>query len=69
MNKWMSVYHGSKQIVEVPPFGLSRKNNDFGLDFYCTGGCPMIERGGVFSCGSAPNAAGNPAGRARIITV
>ena len=36
MNKLITVYHGSKQIVEVPTFGLGRKNNDFGLGFYCT---------------------------------
>ena len=30
------IYHGSKQIVEVPTFGKGRKNNDFGLGFYCT---------------------------------
>ena len=36
MSKLITVYHGSKQIVEVPAFGLGRKNNDFGPGFYCT---------------------------------
>ena len=36
MSRLMTIYHGSKQIVEVPAFGLGRKNNDFGLGFYCT---------------------------------
>ena len=36
MNKLITIYHGSKQIVEVPTFGLGRKNNDFGQGFYCT---------------------------------
>ena len=36
MNKHITIYHGSKQIVEVPTFGLGRKSNDFGLGFYCT---------------------------------
>ena len=36
MDRLITVYHGSKQIVEVPIFGLGRKNNDFGLGFYCT---------------------------------
>jgi len=36
MDKIMTIYHGSEQIVEVPTFGLGRKNNDFGLGFYCT---------------------------------
>lgn len=36
MSRLMTIYHGSRQIVEVPTFGLGRKNNDFGLGFYCT---------------------------------
>ena len=36
MDKLITVYHGSTQIVEVPVFGEGRKNNDFGLGFYCT---------------------------------
>ena len=36
MDKLITLYHGSKQIVEIPTFGLGRKNNDFGLGFYCT---------------------------------
>ena len=33
MDRLITVYHGSKQIVEVPIFGPGRKNNDFGLGF------------------------------------
>ena len=36
MDKIITIYHGSEQVVEVPTFGLGRKNNDFGLGFYCT---------------------------------
>ena len=36
MEKLITIYHGSQQIVEVPTFGKGRKNNDFGLGFYCT---------------------------------
>lgn len=36
MDKLLTIYHGSKQIVETPTFGEGRKNNDFGLGFYCT---------------------------------
>ncbi|MBO4887059.1 MAG: DUF3990 domain-containing protein [Firmicutes bacterium] len=36
MDKQITVYHGSNQIVDVPTFGAGRKNNDFGLGFYCT---------------------------------
>ena len=36
MNKLLTIYHGSKQIIEKPVFGEGRKTNDFGLGFYCT---------------------------------
>ena len=36
MDKMLTIYHGSNQVIEVPTFGLGRKNNDFGLGFYCT---------------------------------
>ena len=36
MENLITIFHGSPQIVEVPTFGLGRKNNDFGLGFYCT---------------------------------
>lgn len=36
MKKQVTIYHGSEEIVEQPAFGKGRKNNDFGLGFYCT---------------------------------
>ena len=36
MDKQITIYHGSEQIVEVPTFGKGKKNHDFGLGFYCT---------------------------------
>lgn len=36
MDKQITIYHGSAQIVQVPVFGKGKKNNDFGLGFYCT---------------------------------
>lgn len=36
MDKLITLYHGSRQNVEVPIFGEGRKSNDFGLGFYCT---------------------------------
>ena len=36
MDKLLTIYHGSQQIIETPTFGEGRKNNDFGLGFYCT---------------------------------
>lgn len=36
MNKLITLYHGSDKIIDKPVFGGGRKNNDFGLGFYCT---------------------------------
>ena len=36
MEKLITLYHGSEQLVEEPTFGKGKKNNDFGLGFYCT---------------------------------
>ena len=36
MNQKITLYHGSEHLVETPTFGLGKKNNDFGLGFYCT---------------------------------
>ena len=36
MNKNITIYHGSEKIIENPTFGGGRKNNDFGIGFYCT---------------------------------
>lgn len=36
MDKKIRLYHGSEKVVEVPTFGIGKKNNDFGLGFYCT---------------------------------
>ena len=32
----LTLYHGSEKIISEPIFGYGRKNNDFGLGFYCT---------------------------------
>ncbi len=36
MDKTITLFHGSKKIVEAPTFGEGKKTNDFGLGFYCT---------------------------------
>lgn len=36
MDKQITIFHGSEKIVEQPVFGEGKKNNDFGLGFYCT---------------------------------
>ncbi len=35
MNKKITLYHGSDKIIKEPIFGFGRKNNDYGLGFYC----------------------------------
>ena len=49
MEKLITVYHGSKQIAEVPTFGLGRRNNDFGLGFYCTESIDLAKEWAVSS--------------------
>ena len=36
MAKLITIYHGSERIIEQPAFGEGKRNNDFGLGFYCT---------------------------------
>lgn len=49
MAKNITIYHGSQQIVEVPAFGKGRKNNDFGLGFYCTESIDLAKEWAVSS--------------------
>lgn len=32
----MILYHGSERIIEIPTYGMGKKNNDYGRGFYCT---------------------------------
>ena len=32
----LTLYHGSRYIIKQPKFGAGKRNNDFGLGFYCT---------------------------------
>ena len=36
MNKIITLVHGSEKVIEAPSFGEGKRNNDFGLGFYCT---------------------------------
>ena len=36
MEKQIKIYHGSEKNIVKPIFGEGKKNNDFGLGFYCT---------------------------------
>ena len=49
MNQKITLYHGSEQLVETPTFGLGKKNNDFGLGFYCTGSEELAKEWAVSS--------------------
>lgn len=49
MEKLITIYHGSEQIVDTPTFGKGRKNNDFGLGFYCTESLDLAKEWAVSS--------------------
>ncbi len=49
MEKIITLYHGSEQIVEVPEFGKGKEHNDFGLGFYCTESIELAKEWGVSS--------------------
>lgn len=49
MDKRITIYHGSNQIVEIPTFGAGRKNNDFGRGFYCTENSDLAKEWAVSS--------------------
>ena len=36
MDKDITIYHGSQQIVEIPKYGIGKTYNDYGQGFYCT---------------------------------
>ena len=48
----MRIYHGAKQIVREPRFGIGRSYNDFGLGFYCT---ESEDRAGEWAVTAADN--------------
>ena len=52
-----TIYHGSAKIIEQPQYGAGRKDNDYGLGFYCTEDIELAkewassdERGGFVNC-------------------
>ena len=49
MDKKITLFHGSEKIVETPVFGEGKKNNDFGLGFYCTESEPLAKEWAVSS--------------------
>ena len=49
MDNLITIYHGSERIIEQPTFGKGRKNNDFGLGFYCTASIELAKEWAVSS--------------------
>lgn len=49
MEKYLTLYHGSKSIIETPYFGGGKKNNDFGYGFYCTENIELAKEWSVAS--------------------
>ena len=49
MDKIITIYHGSKKIIEMPTFGEGKKTNDFGLGFYCTASNDLAKEWAVSS--------------------
>ncbi|MEC4294787.1 DUF3990 domain-containing protein [Adlercreutzia shanghongiae] len=51
------LFHGSRDIIERPLFGIGKPYNDYGLGFYCTESIDMakewavaVDRGGFANC-------------------
>lgn len=49
MGKFITIYHGSEKNIETPVFGVGKKNNDFGLGFYCTQSIDLAKEWAVSS--------------------
>ena len=49
MGTQLTLYHGSERVIETPTFGVGRKNNDFGLGFYCTRSIELAKEWAVSS--------------------
>lgn len=45
----ITIYHGSKDLIENPQYGFGKKNNDYGLGFYCTENLDMAKEWAVDS--------------------
>lgn len=43
MKKICTLYHGSKDMITEPRYGMGREHNDFGQGFYCTGNAELAK--------------------------
>ena len=62
MEKYINIYHGSRKIIERPLFGEGKKNNDFGLGFYCTQNIDLAKEWAVNSLENGYSNSYNAAG-------
>jgi len=49
MEKLLTIYHGSPQVIEAPELSKGKPNNDYGRGFYCT---ESIELAKEWACSS-----------------
>ena len=49
MEDYITIFHGSEKIIEHPIWGEGRKNNDFGIGFYCTESLELAKEWAVAS--------------------
>lgn len=49
MEDYITIFHGSEKIIEHPIWGECRKNNDFGIGFYCTESLELAKEWAVSS--------------------
>lgn len=49
MAEFITIFHGSEKIIEHPIWGEGRKNNDFGIGFYCTESLELAKEWAVSS--------------------
>ena len=56
MNKEIIIYHGSKNIIQIPEYGNGKPYNDYGLGFYCT---EYIEMAKEWACSELHNGYAN----------
>ena len=49
MEDYITIFYGSEKIIEHPIWGEGRKNNDFGIGFYCTESLELAKEWAVSS--------------------
>ena len=47
MAESLTIFHGSRRIIEKPVWGEGNPHNDYGLGFYCTESLELAKEWGV----------------------